>query len=44
MTAVSKFSESEKDRLKDLNMKFLKDEKALGKNAKRTGVILTVFD
>jgi hypothetical protein len=27
-----------------LNMKFLKDEKALGKNAKRTGVILTVFD
>lgn len=39
MTAVNKFSESEKDRLKDLNLKFLKDEKALGKNSKRSGVI-----
>ncbi|KAI6176972.1 hypothetical protein M3Y97_00856600 [Aphelenchoides bicaudatus] len=37
MAAVTKFSESEKDRLKDLNIKYLKDEKALGKSAKRTG-------
>jgi hypothetical protein len=38
MAAVSKFSETEKDRLKELNAKFLRDEKAVSKNAKRTGV------
>lgn len=40
MNAVTKFSDSEKDRLKDLNAKYLKDEKAWGKNAKRSGVDL----
>ncbi|KAI6188154.1 hypothetical protein M3Y98_00323600 [Aphelenchoides besseyi] len=37
IVAVNKFSESEKDRLKELQLRFAKDEKAISKNVKRTG-------
>jgi len=37
MAAVSKFSESEKDRIKDMSIKYQKDEKTINKNFKKTG-------